>query len=122
MEKVNSVMIATIVLVAICFVQVESALEEKILRVVSKVHADPNVFVSVEEKRAKRHGNCVDTGAVDDNPVCASNGKQYMNKDVFEFHKCIIQARFGEIIEIVDMEVCKNAKKEDIDVPDIDYM
>ncbi|OWZ12252.1 Kazal-like serine protease inhibitor [Phytophthora megakarya] len=115
----------TVVLLAVCSGRGTATPAEKMLRVVSQVHAHPDVFVNGEEKRAKRHGHCVDTGAVHEDPVCASNGKQYLNEDVFEFHKCLIQAEYGEIIEVVDMEICDNAKKEDSehpDVPDIDYM
>ncbi|KAL4100126.1 hypothetical protein PRIC1_007922 [Phytophthora ramorum] len=103
----------------------EAVMREKRLRVVSKVHANVDVFVGGEEKRAKRHGHCVDTGDVNEDPVCASNGRQYLNEDVFEFHQCLIKAEYGEVIEVVDMDICKSAKKEDgehPDVPDIDYM
>ncbi|KAL3661612.1 hypothetical protein V7S43_013371 [Phytophthora oleae] len=123
--KSSVVMMALVMLVTAWSRGVEATPQEKMLRVVSQVHSHPDVFVTGEEKRAKRHGHCVDTGAVNDDPVCASNGKQYMNEDVFEFHKCIIQVEYGEIIEVVDMDICKNAKKEDDehpDVPDIDYM
>jgi len=50
---------------------------------------------------------------------------QYLNEEVFEFHQCLIKAEYGEIIEVVDMDICKNAQKEDggnPDVPEIDYM
>ncbi|KAF1775260.1 Kazal domain [Phytophthora cactorum] len=119
------VMTVAVTLVAVCSTGVDATPAEKMLRVVSEVHAHPDVFVNGEEKRAKRHGHCHDTGAENEDPVCASNGKQYLNDEVFEFHKCLIQAEYGEIIEIVDMDICKNAKKEDDehpDVPDIDYM
>ncbi|KAG6957275.1 hypothetical protein JG687_00010090 [Phytophthora cactorum] len=123
--KTSIVMTVAVTLVAVCSTGVGATPAEKMLRVVSEVHAHPDVFVNGEEKRAKRHGHCHDTGAENEDPVCASNGKQYLNDEVFEFHKCLIQAEYGEIIEIVDMDICKNAKKEDDehpDVPDIDYM
>ncbi|GMF65326.1 unnamed protein product [Phytophthora lilii] len=123
--KASGVMVAAVLLIAVCLRAGGATPNDKRLRVVSQVHANPDVFVSGEEKRAKRHGHCVDTGAVNEDPVCASNGRQYMNEEVFEFHKCLIQAEYGEIIEIVDMGICANAKKEDDehpDVPDIDYM
>ncbi|RQM10537.1 hypothetical protein DD237_005197 [Peronospora effusa] len=112
--KTNGIMMVAAWLVVVCSVHGDdSTPEEKKLRVVSQVHANPAVFVSVEENRSKRNGHCVDTGAINQDPVCASNGKQYMNEDVFEFHKCLVQAKYGEMIEIVDMDVCKNAQKED---------
>ncbi|CAI5744422.1 unnamed protein product [Peronospora destructor] len=114
--KTNVIMMVAAGLAVVCSGGDNSTPEEKRLRVMSQVRANPAVFVSVEENRAKRHGHCVDTGAVDEDPVCASNGKQYMNKDVFEFHKCIMQAKYGEIIEIVDMDICTNARKEDNNV------
>ncbi|KAG2812676.1 hypothetical protein PC129_g14970 [Phytophthora cactorum] len=123
--KTSIVMTVAVTLVAVCSTGVGATPAEKMLRVVSEVHAHPDVFVNGEEKRAKRHGHCHDTGAENEDPVCASNGKQYLNDEVFEFHKCLIQAEYGEIIEIVDMDICKNAKKEDDehpDVPDIDYI
>ncbi|KAG1696351.1 hypothetical protein DVH05_018482 [Phytophthora capsici] len=121
----KSSMVMMLVMLVTMWSGVQATPQEKMLRVVSQVHAHPDVFVNGEEKRAKRHGHCVDTGAVHDDPVCASNGKQYMNEEVFEYHQCLIQIEYGEIIEIVDMDICKNAKKEDDehpDVPDIDYM
>ncbi|KAK1932273.1 hypothetical protein P3T76_012267 [Phytophthora citrophthora] len=121
----KSSMVMMLVMLVTVWLGVQATPQEKMLRVVSQVHSHPDVFVTGEENRAKRHGHCVDTGAVNDDPVCASNGKQYMNEEVFEFHQCLIQVEYGEIIEIVDMDVCKNAKKEDDehpDVPDIDYM
>lgn len=105
-------------LVAFYLAKVEATAEDTKLRVVSQVHSHPNVYVTSKEKRAKRHGHCVDSGAVDENPVCASNGKQYLNDDVFEFHKCLLLAQYGEIIEVVDMDICKKAKKEDAEHPD----
>ncbi|KAG6620845.1 Kazal-like serine protease inhibitor domain-containing protein [Phytophthora cinnamomi] len=123
--KTSVVVVVAAMLAAACSGPVQATPEEKRLRVVGQVHAHPDVFVNGEEKRAKRHGHCKDTGDTTVDPVCASNGKQYLNEDVLEFHKCLIIAEFGEIIEIVDMEVCDNAKKEDAehpDVPDIDYM
>ncbi|KAF1775263.1 Kazal domain [Phytophthora cactorum] len=111
--KTRIVMTVAVTLVAVCSTGVDATPAEKMLRVVSEVHAHPDVFVNGEEKRAKRHGHCHDTGAENEDPVCASNGKQYLNDEVFEFHKCLIQAEYGEIIEIVDMDICKNAKKED---------
>ncbi|KAE8980888.1 hypothetical protein PR002_g23982 [Phytophthora rubi] len=123
--KTSVVVMAMAILVAACSGPVQATPDEKRLRVVSPVHAHPDVFVTGKETRAKRHGHCVDTGDTTEDPVCASNGKQYQNEDVFEFHKCLIIAEFGEIIEVVDMEVCDNAKKEDSehpDVPDVDYM
>ncbi|CEG36013.1 Protease inhibitor protein [Plasmopara halstedii] len=111
-------------MVAFLFIGIKATPEEAKLRVVSKVHSNPDVFVTSKEKRAKRHGHCVDSGSVEDKPVCASNGKKYLNEDVFEFHKCLIQAQFGENIEIVKMEICTSAQKEDNehpDVPDRDY-
>ncbi|GMF62687.1 unnamed protein product [Phytophthora fragariaefolia] len=123
--KTSFAAVVAMVLVAACLGPVQATPRENMLRVVSEVHAHPDVYVGGEEKRAKRHGHCIDTGDVTEDPVCASNGKPYLNEDVFEFHKCLIQAEYGEIIEIVEMEICDNAKKEDSehpDVPDIDYM
>lgn len=124
MKSIATVMTAALV-GAVCAGGVESTVDDNILRVASRVHSNPSVFVSKEETKAKALGHCVDTGAVNHDPVCASNGMQYLNEDVFEYHKCIIQAEYTEIIEIVDMDTGKNAKKEDNEprgVPDIDYM
>jgi hypothetical protein len=121
--KTRFAVVATVFVVAACCGWVAATPNR--LRVVSQVHAHPDVFVNGEEKRAKRHGHCVDSGAVNEDPVCASNGRQYLNEEVFEFHQCLIKAEYGEIIEVVDMDICKNAQKEDggnPDVPEIDYM
>jgi hypothetical protein len=93
--KTRFAVVATVFVVAACCGWVAATPNR--LRVVSQVHAHPDVFVNGEEKRAKRHGHCVDSGAVNEDPVCASNGRQYLNEEVFEFHQCLIKAEYGEI-------------------------
>ncbi|KAG1696350.1 hypothetical protein DVH05_018481 [Phytophthora capsici] len=88
---------------------------EKRLRVVSSVHANERVLVSGQEEREKRHGHCVDDGTRTQDPVCASNGKKYLNMNRYEYNKCLIKAEEGEDITIVDLEFCREAMLEDIE-------
>ncbi|KAH7487964.1 hypothetical protein PRIC1_007923 [Phytophthora ramorum] len=85
------------------------------LRVVSSVHANERVLVTGQEEREKRHGNCVDDGTRNQDPVCASNGKKYLNMNRFEYNKCLIKVEDGEDITIVDLEFCREAMLEDIE-------
>ncbi|KAF4318538.1 hypothetical protein BBO99_00004423 [Phytophthora kernoviae] len=98
----------------------DALLHEKRLRTMSKVHSNPLVFVNGEEKRAKRHGHCADGGDRTEAPVCASNGKKYLNIDVLNYNKCVIKAEFGEIIEVVSMDICADADMEDAEHEDSD--
>jgi hypothetical protein len=88
---------------------------EKRLRVVSPVHANDRVLVTGQDEREKRHGHCVDDGTRNEDPVCGSNGKKYLNMNRYEYNKCLIQAEEGEDITIVDLEFCREAMLEDIE-------
>ncbi|ETI30977.1 hypothetical protein F441_21861 [Phytophthora nicotianae CJ01A1] len=94
---------------------VEALDREHRLRVVSSVHANERVLVSDQEERERSHGNCVDDGTRNQDPVCASNGKKYLNMNRFEYNKCLIKAEDGEDITIVDLEFCREAMLEDIE-------
>ncbi|KAE8983700.1 hypothetical protein PR003_g24602 [Phytophthora rubi] len=85
------------------------------LRVVSPVHTNERVLVTGQEQREKRHGHCVDDGTREQDPVCASNGKKYLNMNRFEYNKCLIQAEDGEDITIVDLDFCREALLEDLE-------
>ncbi|GMF65325.1 unnamed protein product [Phytophthora lilii] len=87
---------------------------EKRLRVVSSVHANERVLVTDEEERKRSHGDCVDDGTRNVDPVCASNGKKYLNMNRYKYNKCLIKAEDGEDITIVDLEFCREALLEDI--------
>ncbi|KAG3080791.1 hypothetical protein PI124_g18554 [Phytophthora idaei] len=97
------------------YAPVDALDREKRLRVVSSVHANERVLVSDQEEREKRHGHCVDDGTRNEDPVCASNGKKYLNMNRYEYNKCLIQAEEGEDITIVDLEFCREAMLEDIE-------
>ena len=98
------------VLVVLCQVTAATTVPEKMLRVVSQVHANRNVYVSAEVTRGR---DCVDTGETKNEPVCASNGVRYLNEDMFKYHKCVIQATWDKTIELVDMKMCAEALQED---------
>ncbi|GMF62686.1 unnamed protein product [Phytophthora fragariaefolia] len=109
--------IATVVATVLVFVcsPVAALDREKRLRVVSQVHANERVLVTGEEQREKRHGHCVDDGTRNIDPVCASNGKKYLNMNRFEYNKCLIKVEDGEDITIVDLEFCREAMLEDLE-------
>ncbi|POM79958.1 Kazal-like serine protease inhibitor domain containing hypothetical protein [Phytophthora palmivora] len=106
--------LAVVVTALLVYAPVEAFDREKRLRVVSPVHANERVLVSGQEERERRHGNCVDDGTRNQDPVCASNGKKYLNMNRFEYNKCLIMAEDGEDITIMDLEFCREAMLEDI--------
>ncbi|TDH72011.1 hypothetical protein CCR75_003290 [Bremia lactucae] len=110
-----------VTLVAFCSAAMDPVRRDGMLRVVGEVHSNRYVVVNSWEKRAKKHPHCVDTGAVDKNPVCASTGVLYMNKDVFEFHKCLIEAQYGDVITVAEIDLCKKAKREDDEHTNVYY-
>ncbi|EGZ21900.1 hypothetical protein PHYSODRAFT_251391 [Phytophthora sojae] len=106
-------LVATALLLACS--SVDALDREKRLRVVSPVHANERVLVSGQEQREKRHGHCVDDGTRDQEPVCASNGKKYLNMNRFLYNQCLIKAEDGEDITIVDEDFCREAMLEDLE-------
>ncbi|KAG7390297.1 hypothetical protein PHYBOEH_007051 [Phytophthora boehmeriae] len=120
MKVMMVAIVAAVLLVSTNGEQDEDArMHEKRLRTVSKVHSNPLVVVSGEEKRAKRHPHCKGGKDRTEAPVCASNGKKYLNVDVLNYNKCLIKAEFGEIIEVVSMDICADADTEDAEQEDL---
>ncbi|OWZ12251.1 Kazal-like serine protease inhibitor [Phytophthora megakarya] len=107
--------VAVVSALLLAFAPVEGLDREKRLRVVSSVHANERVLVSGQEELERRHGHCVDDGTRNQDPVCASNGKKYLNMNRFEYNKCLIMAEDGEDIHIMDLDFCQEAMLEDIE-------
>ncbi|KAG6620756.1 Protease inhibitor protein [Phytophthora cinnamomi] len=110
--KTNVALAVTALL--LMFSPAEALDREKRLRVVSPVHANERVLVSGQEQRERRHGHCVDDGTRDQDPVCASNGKRYLNMNRFLYNQCLIKAADGEDITIADPDFCREARLEDL--------
>ncbi|CAI5744421.1 unnamed protein product [Peronospora destructor] len=66
-----------------------------------------------KERQCKRHHtqNGNDSG----DEVCGSNGKKYKNRNEFNLHKCLRKVQEGTVMTVMDMEFCKNSKREDME-------
>ncbi|KAI9913305.1 hypothetical protein PsorP6_006215 [Peronosclerospora sorghi] len=111
--KTSLILMATTLLVL--FASAAALDRETRLRVVSPVHANERVLVSDDEERKKPRAHCIDDGTRNHDPVCASNGKKYLNMNRFKYGKCLLQAEVGEDITIVDLAFCKQARIEDLE-------
>ncbi|CEG36012.1 Protease inhibitor protein [Plasmopara halstedii] len=87
---------------------------DKLLRTIVSVHANENVEVRDGETRKKKPNDCIDDGTRDGIPICASNGKLYLNMNRFRYNKCLIKAEMNEDIFLADPSFCKDARFEDI--------
>ncbi|KAG7380239.1 hypothetical protein PHYPSEUDO_007591 [Phytophthora pseudosyringae] len=111
----NTFLSVAVTVFLLTYAPVDALDREKRLRVVSSVHANERVLVTGQEEREKGNGDCVDDGTRNQDPVCASNGKKYLNMNRFEYNKCLIEAEDGQDITIVDLEFCREAMLEDIE-------
>ncbi|EEY56330.1 uncharacterized protein PITG_09840 [Phytophthora infestans T30-4] len=107
--------IFAVVALLLAYTPVDALVRDHRLHVVSSVHANERVLVSDQEERERSHGRCVDDGTRNQDPVCASNGKKYLNMNRFKYNKCLIKAEDGEDITVVDLEFCREALLEDIE-------
>lgn len=112
------VAVALVAVAALLQVQVSEAQEhvginrEDILSVLAPVHAHPEVHIRGSEHTPKGR-NCRREFTRDIQPVCASNGKKYINDSVFVYEQCLLRAQEDALLEKVDMDFCKEAEMED---------
>uniref|UniRef100_A0AAV1UCL6 Kazal-like domain-containing protein n=1 Tax=Peronospora matthiolae TaxID=2874970 RepID=A0AAV1UCL6_9STRA len=106
-----------IMIVMVGMTSVVNALDrEKRLEVLSPVHGRIVDFQYDDLLENQQERLCYDYELTqEENPVCASNGKRYSNPSVFEFNKCLIAAMDQLDIQIVDMEICRDAELEDLE-------
>jgi hypothetical protein len=87
--------------------------KEHITSVLATVHANPEAHVRGSERTSKGE-HCLREFTRDIQPVCASNGKRYINLSIFAYEQCLLRAQEDTVLRIVDMELCKEAQLEDL--------
>lgn len=93
--------------------RVEGLDREHITSVLATVHANPEVHVR-DSERTSKGGHCLREFTRDIQPVCASNGKKYINLSIFTYEQCLLRAQEGTELQLVDMDVCEEAQLEDL--------